>query len=49
MFAARYFPKSGETPVISLPYIGDTTIYDLSGPTGSVGGGTVLTPEYTYD
>lgn len=36
-------------PPVALPYQGDTTIYDLGSPTGSIAGGTILPPEYVYE
>lgn len=36
-------------PPTDSDYIGDTTIYDLNSPTGSIGGGIVLDSEYIYD
>lgn len=36
-------------PVSTDAYVGDTTIYDLNSPTGSISGGTVMDSEYIYD
>lgn len=47
--AGLYAGISSTPPVSTDAYIGDTTIYDLNSPTGSITGGTVLDSEYIYD
>lgn len=47
--AGLYAGISSMPPASTDVYIGDTTIYDLNSPTGSISGGTVLDSEYIYD
>jgi hypothetical protein len=48
-FAPRYFPPPDATSAATASFVGDAYIYDDSGGTGSISGGTVQNADTIYD